>query len=41
MASDAEIEAIRQSPEFAEMHRYPYSGSMKMVGDTFVVKLSD
>ena len=41
MASDAEIEAIRQSPQFAEMPCYPYSGSMKMIGDTFVVKLSD
>ena len=41
LASAEEMEAIRSSQEFAEMPCYPYSGSMKMVGDIFVVKLSD
>ena len=41
LASAEEMEAIQSSQEFAEMPCYPYSGSMKMVGDIFVVKLSD
>ena len=40
-ASQAEEAEIAASPEFAEMSVYPYYGSMKKIGDTFVVKLSD
>ena len=32
---------IAASAEFAEMPVYPYYGSMRKIGDTFVVKLSD
>ena len=38
---DAEAETFRQLPEFAEMPCYPYYGSIRMIGDTIVVKLSD
>ena len=40
-ASQAEEAKIAASPEFAKMSVYPYYGSMKKIGDTFVVKLSD
>ena len=40
-ASQAEEAEIAASPEFAEMSVYPYYSSMKKIGDTFVVKLSD
>ena len=40
-ASQAEEAEIAASPEFAEMSVYPYYGSMKKIGDIFVVKLSD
>src|SRR5699024_688192 len=39
--SDEEAEAFRQLPEFAEMPCYPYYGSIRMIGDTIVVKLSN
>lgn len=39
-ASDAEMEAIQVSSEFAEMAVYPYYGSMRKIGDILVVKLS-
>lgn len=39
-ASQAEIEAIQCAPEYAEMAVYPYYGSMAMIGDTLVVRLS-
>ncbi len=40
MASEDEIAQIQQTSEFQEMPLYPYYGSMKMIGDTLVVKLS-
>lgn len=40
-ASAQTQEEIAASQEFAEMPVYPYHGSMKKIGDTFVVKLSD
>lgn len=39
-ASQAEIEAIQNSPEYTEMAVYPYYGSMAMIDDILVVKLS-
>lgn len=39
-ATEAETEAIRQSPEFALMPVYPYYGSLRSFGDILVVKLS-
>ena len=39
-ASDEEIAEIAASEEYAEMAVYPYYGSMKMIGDICVVKLS-
>ena len=39
-ASREECEEISASPEFAEMPPYPYYGSTRIIGDTFVVKLS-
>ncbi len=36
-----EKEAIIASPEFAQMPIYPYYGSIRVFGDTIVVKLSD
>ena len=38
--TEAEIAAIQSSPEFEAMACYPYYGSILMVGDTLVVKLS-
>mgnify|MGYP003309117704 CR=1 FL=1 len=35
-----EIEAIRETPEFAQMPVYPYYGSLRAFGDILVVKLS-
>ena len=40
-ASREEERKIAASAEFAEMPVYPYYGSMRKIGDTFVVKLSD
>ncbi len=40
LASDEEIQEIAASDEFAQMEVYPYYGSIKMIGDIFVVKLS-
>lgn len=39
-AANGETEALKQTPEFQEMARYPHYGSMRMIGDTLVVKLS-
>lgn len=39
-ASQEEIDAIRETPEYAEMPVYPYYGSMRFFGDVLVVKLS-
>ena len=39
--SDEEAEEIRNTEAFSEMASYPYYGSMKMIGDVYVVKLSD
>lgn len=39
-ASDAEMEDLQATPEFAEMAVYPYYGSMRKIGAVFVVKLS-
>ena len=39
--SEDEITAILASPEYAEMAVYPYYGSLRLIGDTIVVKLSD
>lgn len=39
-ASPEEIEAIRETPEFAQMPVYPYYGSLRAFGDILVVKLS-
>lgn len=39
-ASDEEIAVIAASDEYAEMAVYPYYGSLKLIGDTLVVKLS-
>ena len=39
--SGQEAQEIRNSDEFARMPVYPYYGSMKMIGDVYVVKLSD
>lgn len=39
--SEEEIAAILASPEYAEMAVYPYYGSVRLIGDTIVVKLSD
>lgn len=40
MASDAEIAAITATAEFKEMAVYPYYGSLKLIEDILVVKLS-
>ena len=40
MASDEEIAAITATAEFEEMALYPYYGSMKLIDDILVVKLS-
>ena len=40
MATAEEIDQITSSVEFAEMPVYPYYGSMKMIGNICVVKLS-
>ncbi len=40
LASDEEAAAILASPEYAEMAVYPYYGSVRLIGDTIVVKLS-
>ena len=39
-ASQEEIDAIRETGEYADMPVYPYYGSMKFFGDVLVVKLS-
>lgn len=39
-ASEEEIEAVTQTPQYAEMAVYPYYGSLQMIGDILVVKLS-
>ena len=39
-ASTEEAEFIQASQEYQEMSEYPYYGSIKMIGDTLVVKLS-
>lgn len=39
-ASEAEIAAIQNTPEYEAMAVYPYYGSMAMIGDILVVKLS-
>ena len=39
--SEEETAAILASPEYAEMPSYPYYGSVRLMGDTIVVKLSD
>lgn len=39
-ASDAEMEAMKSSPEYKNMAVYPYYGSMAMIGDILVIKLS-
>lgn len=36
-----ELDAIRATAEFEEMAVYPYYGSIRMIGDTVVVKLSE
>ena len=40
-ASDAETEAIRQTEAFRNMNVYPYYGSVAVIDDTIVVKLSE
>ncbi len=40
-ATQAEEQEIAASAEFADMDVYPYYGSMRKIGDTFVVKLSE
>lgn len=40
LASEAETEALLTSAEYAEMAVYPYYGSVRLIGDTVVVKLS-
>ncbi len=39
-ASDKEISALMQTPEYAKMPLYPYYGSIQMIGDYLVVRLS-
>ncbi|MGN0978377.1 MAG: glucosyltransferase domain-containing protein [Faecousia sp.] len=39
-ASDQEIQAIQETVEYQEMAVYPYYGSLKLIGDILVVKLS-
>lgn len=39
-ATAEEIEALAATPEYAQMACYPYYGSMRMIGDFLVVKLS-
>lgn len=39
-ATDEDIAEITQSQEYQNMPTYPYYGSMKMIGNFFVVKLS-
>lgn len=39
--SEEETAEILVSPEYAEMRCYPYYGSVRLIGDTIVVKLSD
>jgi len=39
-ATQEEMEAIRETPEFEEMAVYPYYGSLRCFGDILVVKLS-
>lgn len=41
IAGDDEIAEIASSPEYAEMAVYPYYGSVRLIGDTIVVKLSE
>lgn len=41
IAGDDEIAEISSSPEYAEMAVYPYYGSVRLIGDTIVVKLSE
>ena len=41
LADDDSIAALKDTPEFAEMPVYPYYGSVRMIGDTVVVKLSE
>lgn len=38
--TEEELDAIRHSPEYEEMPNYPYYGSLRLIGDTIVVKLS-
>ena len=38
--TESEMAAIQDSAEFAEMACYPYYGSIQMIGDMLVVKLS-
>lgn len=40
LADQETVQEIAATPEFAEMPAYPNGGCMKMIGDTFVVKLS-
>lgn len=40
MATEEELAAIAESPEYAEMAVYPYYGSLRLIGDILVVKLS-
>jgi sporulation protein YlmC with PRC-barrel domain len=37
-ADASEIQALRQTQEFAEMSVYPYYGSVQKIGDYIVVK---
>lgn len=39
--TEEETAAILRSPEYAEMAVYPYYGSLRLIGDTIVVKLSE
>lgn len=39
-AAPEEVEAIRETEEYADMPVYPYYGSMRFFGDVLVVKLS-
>ncbi len=40
-ASEAEMKAIQESPEYIQMPCYPYYGSTALFGDVLVVKLSE
>lgn len=38
--TEAELTTLQNTPEFEAMAAYPYHGSIQMIGDTLVVKLS-